>query len=126
MRIAAPRPRRRLVSLTPMIDVVFLILVFFMLASKFTTERALPISAAGTALSQWEGAPRLIEITPQRISYNGQPVALDQLAQTLTARGVQPEQAVLVRPGDGADIQRLTDLLDTLRAAGFRNAVLVP
>ncbi|MEO1119875.1 MAG: biopolymer transporter ExbD, partial [Pseudomonadota bacterium] len=32
------RPRRRLVSLTPLIDVVFLLLIFFMLAARFSVE----------------------------------------------------------------------------------------
>ncbi len=33
--IAEPRRRRSLISLTPLIDVVFILLVFFMLASSF-------------------------------------------------------------------------------------------
>lgn len=44
--LGSPRPRRR-PSLTPMIDVVFLMLIFFMLASRFGQETTLPLGAAG-------------------------------------------------------------------------------
>lgn len=126
MRLAPSPPRRRLVSLTPLIDVVFLILVFFMLASKFSTERTLPLSAAGQGGGAWQGAPRLIEIAPERLSLNGAPVALDGLAAALASRGIAGEAALVLRPVAGADTQRLTDVLDALRAAGHVNAVLVP
>ena len=43
---ASHRPRRK-PSLTPMIDVVFLLLVFFMLASRFGQDNILPL-VAGT------------------------------------------------------------------------------
>ena len=43
-----PRPARR-PSLTPMIDVVFLLLVFFMLAARFGQDTRLPMSTAGGA-----------------------------------------------------------------------------
>jgi biopolymer transport protein ExbB len=60
VRLRRPRIRRR-ISLTPMIDVVFLLLVFFMLAARFGQDQALPL-AIGTgarpgtgrrALSTW-------------------------------------------------------------------------
>ena len=43
---AVSRPRRR-PSLTPMIDVVFLLLIFFMLAARFGMEGALPSVVGG-------------------------------------------------------------------------------
>lgn len=45
------RPRRR-PSLTPMIDVVFLLLVFFMLASRFGMDQVveMPIASGGGTL----------------------------------------------------------------------------
>jgi biopolymer transport protein ExbD len=40
MRFDAPAPHRRLISLTPLIDVVFILLVFFMLASSLIKWQA--------------------------------------------------------------------------------------
>ena len=56
------RPRRR-PSLTPMIDVVFLLLVFFMLASRFGVETviSLPLASGGGSYS---GPPRIVAPGP--------------------------------------------------------------
>ena len=63
MQIGSP-PIRRKPSLTPMIDVVFLLLVFFMLAARFGQDVVidLPISAASD--KPYEGPPRLIDVLP--------------------------------------------------------------
>lgn len=42
----APQPRRS-ITLTPLIDVVFLLLVFFMLASTFLKFTSVPLSTVG-------------------------------------------------------------------------------
>lgn len=124
---AHPHRKRRLVSLTPMIDVVFLLLVFFMLASKFTTEHAIELSSsAGVQGGTWDGAPRLLTIAPDALSFNGTPVSLPGLGSALVNAGVGDEQAILLRIEGNADVQRLTDTLDALDAAGFSNPVLLP
>ncbi len=51
---APPRPSRRRPNLTPMIDVVFLLLVFFMLASQFGRPQALPLFGGG---GRWRAMP---------------------------------------------------------------------
>ena len=120
---AAPRPRRR-PSLTPMIDVVFLLLVFFMLAARFGQDMALPLAAGGGG-AVWDGAPRLVEIGSDTLRLNG--VALDPggLAPALAPLMPRADAPVLLRPGAGADLARLVAVIDTLRAAGFPHLVLV-
>src|SRR3546814_1065083 len=50
--------RRASISLTPLIDVVFILLIFFMLASSFLDERAIEIDSPAAALggTSLEGA----------------------------------------------------------------------
>ena len=48
----ATQSRRRTPSLTPMIDVVFLLLVFFMLASRFGVDMEIPLNLAGQGAEQ--------------------------------------------------------------------------
>lgn len=72
---AIARPRRR-PGLTPMIDVVFLLLVFFMLASRFGQYRALPLSAGG-GTTLCSGPPRLVDIGAEDLRWNGVAVSLD-------------------------------------------------
>lgn len=110
-----------------MIDVVFLLLVFFMLASKFTTERSLTLKGGGDgAGSSWDGAPRLLTLSPDRMAFNGTPVALSGLAAMLRQSGIRSDQAILLRIEGETDVQRLTDALDALSEAGFTSPVLLP
>ena len=46
MQFGQERPSRRLISLTPLIDVVFILLVFFMLASSGLDWRAVELSVS--------------------------------------------------------------------------------
>jgi len=117
------RPRRR-PSLTPMIDVVFLLLVFFMLASRFGTDAVLPFPVAGGGGS-WEGPPRLVEVRAAGVAVNG--VAMGDGAAVETVAGLveQPGDAVILRAAEGVTLERLLELGGALRAAGHDNLVLV-
>jgi biopolymer transport protein ExbD len=120
---ADARPRRR-PSLTPMIDVVFLLLVFFMLVAQFGRDAALPLATAGGGAG-WDGPPRLVEIAPEGIALNGRAVAEDGLAAALAPLVESPADPVVLRPVAGADLQRLADVAETLRAAGHARLLLV-
>ncbi len=121
---AEPRPRRR-PGLTPMIDVVFLLLVFFMLAARFGIETSLPLSAGGGDDAPWEGPPRLIRVLPEAVTLNGQAVALADLPARLAPLMPDADAPVLLRAGDGADLSRLVAVIDVLRAAGWRRLIVV-
>ncbi|MFC3614182.1 ExbD/TolR family protein [Lutimaribacter marinistellae] len=116
------RPRRR-PSLTPMIDVVFLLLVFFMLASRFGTEAMMPLPLAASGGDGYSGPPRLVDIAPESVALNGRPVA--DLPAALAPLMTAPDDMVILRGRDGADLQRVVDVAETLRAAGLSALVLV-
>lgn len=121
---APPRPRRK-PSLTPMIDVVFLLLVFFMLAARFGQDMALPLSTAGGGDITWNGAPRLVTVQPETLLLNGTPVTAQTLADTLRPLMPTPSAPVLLRPGATTDLARLVTVIDTLRAGGFTHLIVV-
>lgn len=121
---AEPRPRRR-PSLTPMIDVVFLLLVFFMLASRFGTDTMLPLVTGGGGDAPWEGPPRLIDISPKAVVLNGNSVPQGRLVQALAPLLPHPDAPVLLRAEGATDLARMVAVIDTLRAAGITRLVLV-
>ena len=128
-RLLPSRPARRrpLISLTPLIDVVFILLVFFMLASSFLDWRAIdldaPVRAAGKASS--EGA-LLVEIRPDGLRLSAEPLSLDVLARRVGERlAVKPEQRVLIKPSKGIPLQRTVDVLDRLKAVGVSDMSLI-
>lgn len=121
-----PRRRARRMSLTPMIDVVFLLLIFFMLASRFGMDAVLPIAGGveGTA-GDWQGAPRLVDIAPAELLLNGAAIAPEALPEALAPLLPDAASPVILRPREGADLQRLVDVMDLLTAAGLKNLILI-
>ena len=123
LSFATPRPRRR-PSLTPMIDVVFLLLVFFLLVARFGGDTALPIATAGAG-GDWQGPPRLIDIRPEGLSLNGLPVTPQALPGALAPLVAAPDDPVILRPRDGASLQALVDAMALLEAAGHTRLIVV-
>ena len=122
--------RRRRPSLTPMIDVVFLLLIFFMLVARFGVDKVIDInlpSALGQS-SQYEGAPRLVEIKSGNIVLlNGTQISLDQLSSKLSQLMPSPNALIIVRSSAEANIQDLLDVLLYLKSEKIMNvSVLGP
>lgn len=117
------RPRRR-PSLTPMIDVVFLLLVFFMLASRFGHEELRELSLGGGAGAQWAGPPRLVDVAPGGARLNGVATDPAALGAALAPLMGSPADPVVVRAREGA-VQDLVAVLDALAAAGIGNLILL-
>ena len=122
--------RRRRPSLTPMIDVVFLLLIFFMLVARFGVDKVIDInlpSALGQS-SQYEGAPRLVEIKSGNIvSLNGTQISLDQLSSKLSQLMPSPNALIIVRSSAEANTQDLLDVLLYLKSEKIMNvSVIVP
>ncbi len=116
----APR-RRRLVSLTPLIDVVFILLVFFMLASTFTDWRSLQLAVPGEATTPDADAPAplVVSVGMDSLRLDGEELSLDALAAGVgEAVAEEPERSVIVRPGDDVPLQRLVTVMERLHEAG--------
>ncbi|MEM9044236.1 MAG: biopolymer transporter ExbD [Pseudomonadota bacterium] len=124
-----PRPRKRLkISLTPLIDVVFILLVFFMLASSFLDWRSIQVSSAGQpgAASGVEGS-LLVDLSPEGFRLSGENMNSADLSARIAARmQAKPDQRILIRPTTGVDMQRMVTLLDSLAEAGARDIALMP
>lgn len=120
-----PRPPRR-PSLTPMIDVVFLLLVFFMLAARFGADTSLVLTPpSASANIEWKGPPRLIGLGETTIKLNGLEIEEDALADTLLSLMSSPDDTILLQSSPSATTQRMVTVLENLRAAGFGNVVVV-
>lgn len=124
MRLAPAARRRRGLNLTPMIDVVFLLLVFFMLVSRFGQLDGVPLALAGGSAPGWSGAPRLVDVRPDGLSLNGSPREAAELIADLRRLMPAPDAPVVLRPQDGADVQRLVAVIDLLRAAGITHVLM--
>ena len=119
--------RRRLISLTPLIDVVFILLLFFMLASSYLDWRTIHLNAPtpAAAASTAETA-LLVEIRDGGLRLSGEAVTRNDLAMRLAERlERKPDQRVLVRPEDGVSLQDAVIVLDLISAAGVSDLSLI-
>lgn len=103
------RHKKTPISMTSLVDVIFLLLLFFMLSSTFSKFAEVELSAAsgGGAASE---PPIFVQLFADRVSVNG-------VALTLETLELEPNagQSLLVALQDGVTAQRLTDLLVALR-----------
>ncbi|MEF2070127.1 biopolymer transporter ExbD [Consotaella aegiceratis] len=119
MRIAAPRKRRAALSMTSLIDVIFLLLLFFMLSSTFTRHQRVDIAPSVSGAGG--GAPDvLLRVGPNAsFEVNGEVLPAEALAARLeTLRGIGAESLVITAL-DGGDSQSLVTAVETSRRAGF-------
>jgi len=121
-------PRRRLpLSLTPLIDVVFLLLIFFMLASTFLRFSAIPVTGAQGG-GEASGLEELIIIKlegGEALSINGAPTKVaDRMARIdeMIAKGMTK---AVVRPAEGASVQDLVRVLELARGSKLKSVVVV-
>jgi biopolymer transport protein ExbD len=121
--IDAARARRK-PSLTPMIDVVFLLLVFFMLASRFGTDAVVPLTLGGQGAG-YSGPPRLIDVLPEGQRLNGVDQALDEVVAALDRLTDNRADTIVLRAQEGAALQRMVTVVAALRDAGFTTIAVV-
>ena len=123
MNFAPARKYRRKPSLTPMIDVVFLLLVFFMLASRFGIENVLPMPLASGAAND-DTTPKLLDISPDGLRLNGIARSPEQVILELGALTRSRADTIVLRSRDGASVQRIVTVSQMLQQAGFSSLVL--
>ncbi|MEQ8318339.1 MAG: biopolymer transporter ExbD [Phycisphaerales bacterium] len=118
------------IEMTPIIDMVFLLLIFFLVATTFQqSERELAIAlpeaeAAGPISTMLREI--IINIDAQgQIIVGGQTLTLEEL-RTLVADAVRvnPEQKVSVRGDKDIDYGRIARVLDVCKAAGVQQPFL--
>ena len=114
------------INLTSMIDVVFLLLLFFMVGSHFgEAEGRIEVSVPG--VGELRSMTRVPDERTVEVSGDGQ-ITLDNIAvndqqlsdQLRFAYGQYPEIKVAVR-GDGqASFQRIAEVLQVIRSTGVK------
>ena len=103
--------------MTSLIDVIFLLLLFFMLTSTFTRFAEVELAATGAASGAFDDArPVFLRLSPEALSLNGTDRPLDTLPEALKLqKSDEGDLPVIVALNGAVTAQRLTDLLVRLR-----------
>ncbi len=116
-------------NLTPLIDIVFLLLVFFMLTSHFVREEALnidlPVADSGAAVEEQDQLEVVIDASG-RILLRDHIVELEDLEATLReALASSRNKVVRIRGDQAVSLGQAVGLLDAARAAGAEGVDIV-
>jgi biopolymer transport protein ExbD len=118
------------INLTPMIDCMFLLVIFFMFGTQFTAaERQYDINLPTVSVAQpLTSLPDEIVVNVTRdgtVLVKDKPVSLEELRQTLGAAQQRfADQSVVIR-GDGAvDYQRVMDVMNLCQQAKITHVQL--
>ena len=107
--------RRRRLSLTSLIDVIFLMLLFFMLSSTFARHGELPLAAAGSGATAEGPPPLFLRLTADGVSLNGAALDLAALPDAVARHAEDGGLRVIVALAGPVTSQALADTLTALR-----------
>ena len=124
MRRPASRSGVEEINVTPLIDVVMCLIIFYLLVGQLATQRYAPMKlpTAGAGLSQIEPEVVTIELEASggKVRLNGELMSADGLVGELRARREKaPGLAVQLRADRGATYEVLRPVLEACREAGL-------
>ncbi len=130
MRLADTRSKRRVISLTPLIDVVFILLLFFMLSTQFTQQKAmtLTVPADNGQLAPDDDSPLtlLLSVRSDILVANGDIVKVKSLITHPALRNaIDQKTTIRLDAEDEVPLQLLVSVTDLLERAGANSVQLI-
>ena len=116
-------------NLAPMIDVILVLTIFFMCATKFSGDERqfeLDLPQAGGAAVVDAARPEVVEVGADgALRLGPDEVSLAELGTRLAAaRGVQPDVGVMIRGEQAVPHGRMAEIYEACRAAGVRRVAI--
>lgn len=114
-------------NIAPLVDMVFLLLIFFLLTSNFLHNEGIKVNLPAAKSSQMRDREEItVSITKDnRIFLDGEPVNLDQLSQRLTETVMRyPNKTVIIKADKEIILERAVRVLDAVKLAGAKKIVV--
>ena len=128
MKLDLPTTRKVRIEMLPLIDIVFLLLVFFIYAMlSMAVHRSLPVQLPSSTSAEIDRKTQL-SVTVRAdgaIFVDKEEVSLDTLDRVLAERAAESPQAGVLLFGDrNVSYQRLFSVLDRIQKAGMSQVSL--
>lgn len=110
-------------EVTPLVDVVFLLLIFFLLTATFVRNPNIPIRLPQASVNQVTPQKRDFKVgitTEGEISYNGKNVTIARLRREMAKVHTEnPESMVLIQADRQSRHGRVVEVMDMAKQVGF-------
>lgn len=135
--IPTPVARRKRISLTPLIDVIFILIMFFLLSSTFGIWRPLDVAldrpdreSSGAQAVAPQVPSILIMVGPPaadgsgELTVNGTTLAFEELAAELNRLAGRGATNALLIPDKATDFQQVVRILDEAKSSRLKRVSL--
>ena len=116
------------ISLTPIIDVVFILLIFFMLATNFQSfsKTDINLSNESASITQSDKKVYVIEFdVDNKFKLNGQDYKLSTIKEKILSELSTDEDLIIViKPGEKTNVQQMLTLIESLKKSNISNVTL--
>lgn len=114
------------VNITSLIDVIFILLIFFMVSTQFKRS-SLPLDLPQSEdTTQEQTTAKVLAVTANAMELDGNAVTLEALQSTLTALYERnPELALSLECERTVDFERIVQILTKIQAAGISRIGIV-
>jgi biopolymer transport protein ExbD len=110
-------------EVTPLVDVIFLLLIFFLLTATYVKNPNLDISLPSASINQVTSHKKEIGIaikTDGELRYENEEVSMDRLAGILAAEYAENQEAiVIIRADKHSEHGRVVEVMDLAKKVGF-------
>ncbi|RMH36770.1 MAG: biopolymer transporter ExbD [Nitrospirae bacterium] len=123
MRLPSSPSKKARIEIIPMIDTMFFLLVFFMIATlSMTLQRGLPVNLpeAESASDDVKEHVSLTITADGALFYNKEPISVSELAARLIAlRQSQHDPSVVINADERVPHGRVVEIMDQVRLSGI-------
>ena len=132
MEFARKIKKRKKMDMTPLIDIIFQLVIFFMLSSNFIEMQAMDVSVSNETSSnpkqQNQQAANGAEGKTDVVIGNGSIMLGNNLIdeaklqqQLKEIAATNPNQRVVIKVEEGVTVQKMVDIVDIAKASGILN-----
>ena len=128
MRLPREKPDRELINITPLIDVVFILLIFFMLAGSIEPEDAFPVDPAASSSEMRGDIQDLVILVSGdgEIAINDRSIAKEALQAEVRAILTRaPETLIQLKPDATAEAKEVIAVMEEIRSGGASYIVML-
>ena len=114
--------------LTPLIDVVFILIIFFMLTTSFMKVESMELLLPSSKATKNAERTSVVHITLQdngSVIFGKRAVTLSDLQNTLkTLLGNNPDQRIVILSAPTVSLQRLVEMMDLVYLTGGKSVYI--